>query len=217
MDRKISALKVQQRNPNRINVYLDGEYAFGLARIVAAYLQIGQVLSESEVAGLLHKETLEKAYLRALGLLARRNRSTKEIVDRLTKAGFAEAVIEETIDTLLDRKYLNDRQFTTEWIQNRIVFRPRSRRALSYELKIKGISSEIIENSLAQIQSDDNLAYLEASRYKKRLDKADWQEFRKRMTSHLLRYGFSYGDASSALSKVWSEEKHLQESIINEE
>ena len=36
--KKITALTVQKKNPNRVNVHLDGEFAFGLARIVAAWL-----------------------------------------------------------------------------------------------------------------------------------------------------------------------------------
>jgi hypothetical protein len=49
MTREVTALKAQKKNPNRINVYLDGEFAFGLARIVAAWLTIGQHLSEVDI------------------------------------------------------------------------------------------------------------------------------------------------------------------------
>ena len=49
MDQKITALKAQKRNPNRINVYLDGIFAFGLARVVAAWLQVGQTLSDEKI------------------------------------------------------------------------------------------------------------------------------------------------------------------------
>ena len=52
MNQKITALKAQKRNPNRVNVYLDGNFAFGVARIVAAWLNIGQELSPEKVASL---------------------------------------------------------------------------------------------------------------------------------------------------------------------
>ena len=41
MIQRITALKLQKRNHQRVNVYLDGEYAFGLTRIVAAWLAVG--------------------------------------------------------------------------------------------------------------------------------------------------------------------------------
>ena len=49
MTRKITALKVQKRNKNRVNVYLDNEFAFGLSRIVAGWLKTGQELSEEKI------------------------------------------------------------------------------------------------------------------------------------------------------------------------
>ena len=47
--RKITAIEVQKRRPNRVNIHLDGEFAFGLARIVAAWLRVGQELSEEKI------------------------------------------------------------------------------------------------------------------------------------------------------------------------
>ena len=53
--KKISAIQVQKRNPNRVNIHLDGEYAFGLSRIVAAWLQVGQILDEDKIANILRE------------------------------------------------------------------------------------------------------------------------------------------------------------------
>ena len=49
MGRKVTALKKQKRNAQRINVYLDGEFAFGLSRYAAAWLQVGQELSPEKI------------------------------------------------------------------------------------------------------------------------------------------------------------------------
>ncbi len=68
MDQEITALKAQKKNPNRISVYLDGEYAFGLARIVAAWLRIGQLLSEEDIDRLKQQDTLEVAYPKGIAL-----------------------------------------------------------------------------------------------------------------------------------------------------
>ncbi len=41
-ERRITSLKVQKKNPNRVSIYLDEEFAFGVSRIVAAWLHVGQ-------------------------------------------------------------------------------------------------------------------------------------------------------------------------------
>ena len=49
---RISALESQKRSRDRVNVFLDGEFAFGLARLVAANLKTGTWLSDEAIAEL---------------------------------------------------------------------------------------------------------------------------------------------------------------------
>ena len=63
--KKITALVVQKRNPNRVNVHLDGEYAFGLARIVAVWLRVGQELDEEKLKRLQVEDARERAVQQA--------------------------------------------------------------------------------------------------------------------------------------------------------
>ena len=60
--KKITAIEVQKRSPNRVNIHLDGEFAFGLARIVAAWLRVGQDLSEEKIEQLQADDARERAY-----------------------------------------------------------------------------------------------------------------------------------------------------------
>ena len=66
--KKITAIVVQKRSPNRVNIYLDGEFAFGLARIVAAWLRTGQELSEEKIEQLQAEEARERVELAEVGL-----------------------------------------------------------------------------------------------------------------------------------------------------
>ena len=47
--RKITAIEAQKKRSNRVNIYLDGEFAFGLERITAAWLRVGQALAQRRV------------------------------------------------------------------------------------------------------------------------------------------------------------------------
>lgn len=205
MDRKITALKAQKKNPNRISVYLDGEYAFGLARITAAWLQIGQALSEEEINRLKQQDTYEVAYQKGLRFLSYRPRSEAEIHRKLSEHGFDAPVVEAAIQRMKENGYVGDDQFAREWVENRSTFRPRSKRMLAMELRQKGVGDEVIEQALAGTDDESTLAYQSAIKYARKLAEADWETFRKRLGGFLGRRGFSYGTIAPVLRQVWDE------------
>jgi len=205
MGKEITALKAQKKNPNRINVYLDGEFAFGLARIVAAWLRIGQVLSEDEIARLNHQDTLEVAYQKGLNYLSYRPRSEGEMQGKLRDQGYEEGIITAVIDRMKSNGVLGDQQFAQTWVDNRNAFRPRSKRMLALELRQKGVSEGEIQKALAEVGDETSLAYQVAMSYSRRLASADWETFRKRLGGFLARKGFSYETIAPIISQVWEE------------
>jgi regulatory protein len=204
MTKKITALKLQKRNRNRVSIYLDGEYAFGLTKFVASWLQVGQELSESKTEELKAKDSIEIALHRAINFINYRPRSENEVRKNLNKHKTEEAVIEEVIERLQRGSMLNDENFAELWVENRSDFRPRGRRALRMELLQKGISDEIIETTLQDLDEDD-LAYRAAQKQARKYRNLDWQDFRKKMNGFLARRGFNYGIISSIIPKVWEE------------
>jgi regulatory protein len=204
MTYKITALKVQKRNPQRVNVFLDEEFAFGLSRIVAAWLTLGQELTDEEIAALKAKETYEVAFQQALKLLSYRQRSTSEVRRNLEEHGFGEGVILETLERLQRSGLIDDGRFAQNWVDNRNEFRPRSRRALYVELRQRGLDDADIEQALEDID-DDELAYQAASRRASRWAGSEWPEFQQKMTAFLARRGFHYGAISTAVRRVWNE------------
>jgi regulatory protein len=205
MDRKITALKVQKRNPNRVSVYLDGVFAFGLARIVAAWLHIGQVLDNDQISKLQNQDTEEVAYQKALRHLSYRPRSEAEVRQKLVAAGYSDAVIESVIKRLRDHQLIHDPQFAQMWVENRSTFRPRSHRILKLELKQKGIHDDTIAATLADAVSDEELAYQAAIRKANKYAGLDWQQFREKLGGYLIRRGFSYETIAPIIRQVWSE------------
>lgn len=204
MGKTITALTAQKRNPGRINVYLDGEFAFGLARIVAAWLQVGQELSEEKITALRAEDEREAAHQQALRSLSYRARSEAEIRQNLKEHDFSETVIEETINRLRKSGLVDDGRFAKSWVENRNEFRPRSRRALAYELRGKGITGEILDEALADTD-DDEMAYQAALKQARKLQGLEWNDFRQKMLAFLARRGFQYTNAASAVSRVWAE------------
>jgi len=213
---KITALQPQKRDPQRVNIHLDGEYAFSLARIVAVWLKVGQELSDEKIASLQTEDARERAYQQAMLFLSYRARSESEIRQNLRKHEIPEDVIEQTLDRLRENQLANDDKFARAWVENRNTFRPRSRRALSVELRQKGISDEAAQSALAGLD-EEALAYEAGLKKAHRLQVLEWSEFRKKLSEFLARRGFPYSVIAPTVSRIWNETHTEQNTIDNEE
>jgi len=216
MEHTISALSVQKRNPQRINVYLDGEFAFGLARIVAGWLQIGQSLSDERIAQLQADDQYQTAYSWALNYLNYRPRTRAEIEKNLKEHEVPEGVIVSVLERLTELGMVDDARFVETWIENRTEFRPRGRRALKSELKLRGVDEQLIELSLETLD-EEQLAYLAAKKHSRKLMSQDWQSFRQKMLGFLARRGFNYEVCAPVVARIWAEVHNQEEQYDHEE
>jgi regulatory protein len=203
--KKITAIEVQKKNPNRVNIYLDDQFAFGLSRIVAAWLSAGQTLSDEKIAALQTEDAREVAMQKALRFLGYRPRSMQEVRANLEKHEIPEAVIDSTLKRLQENGLLNDQDFAQAWVENRNTFRPRSRRALSMELRRKGLDDEIVQKVLDETVNEDALALEAARKYVRKVQGLEWQDFRQKLGGFLGRRGFSYSVTAQVLQKIWAE------------
>ena len=205
---KVTALKVQKHHPNRVNVYLDNEYSFGLTRITAAWLQIGQELSSSKIAKLQAEDAREVAYIQALHYLDYRPRSRAEVQRNMEKHAVPADVISDVFKRLERSGLVNDERFAQDWVENRSEFRPRSRRALAYELHQRGLDDSAIEKALQDL-NEETMAYQVALKQARRYESLPLRDFNNKLGSFLARRGFSYDVIKQVVARVW-EQKHGQ-------
>jgi regulatory protein len=202
---KITAIEPQQKNPQRVNIHLDGKFAFGLARITAGWLEVGQELNEENISSLQAEDANELAYQKAMHFLSYRPRSSVEVRQNLKQHGIPEAIVEETLNRLMRAGLVNDQEFARAWIENRNTFQPRSKSALRMELRRKGLSDEIVQPMLDEQVNEEALAFKAARKYARRLASLEWLEFRQKLGGFLARRGFSYTTLSPVISEVWKE------------
>lgn len=235
---KISNVEFQATNPDRVNIYFEGKYAFSLAALLVAerHLKTGLTLSAEEVADLLSADLYNKGLAAALQLLATRPRSKSEIQQALRKK-YSE-ITSETISRILERlselNYLNDESFAQFWVENRSAFAPRGRNLLRQELMKKGVPRDIIDAVIqahleAQPENEDNdeaepAANLEESqaltlaRKKSRSYAAeDWNGFYRKLGGFLLRRGYDYSTTSKVAKQVWQELKNRASAEVSDE
>lgn len=203
---KITALKVQKKNPKRMNVYLDGDFAFGLSRIVGAWLQVGQELSPEKIAELQDQDTYEVAYQKAVHYISYRSRTTQEVQRKLKDQDFSEQVIADVIERLRNNHFLADAAYAQRWVENRVDLKPRSHRLMAMELRQKGIGDAEIEQALENAPQDEELAYEALKRRIHRYSRMDFQTYKRKASGYLGRKGFPYSIISPLLQQMWDEE-----------
>ncbi|MEO1646140.1 MAG: RecX family transcriptional regulator [Chloroflexota bacterium] len=202
---KVTLLEQQKNNKERVNVYLDGEFAFGLNIMDAMTLKKGQELDAIQIAELRNKDAIVKATDAAANLLSYRPRSIQEIRRRLAKKGYEEVVIESAIERMVKYGYLDDRAFAKFWIESRNRGKPRGKRALQYELRQKGISNAIIRELLDEMVDEESGAYKAAQKRVRRMRGKTEFEFRKKVGAFLQRRGFGFEAVRQALDDIIEE------------
>jgi regulatory protein len=201
----ITAIEPQVRaRSERVNIRIDGQYAFSLAAEQTVGLRVGDRLEARDVAELLERDSGERAYHRALHFLAARPRSAFEIRRRLAAAGAGAESISHVIDRLQRLGLIDDAQFAAYWVEQRQTHRPRGPRALRSELRAKGVSAEAIGPAIQSAADDQGEAACRAGlREARRQGARGEREFALALGKFLSRRGFDYGVVRAATTELW--------------
>lgn len=197
----ITALKFQKRNPERVNVFLDGKYAFALMATEAALLHKGQQVSDEEIAAWVAQDGQQQAYDQALRFLSYRPRSQAEVEHHLHAKRASAEVIAVVIERLRQAGYLDDQLFARFWVENRQQFRPRSRRALEHELRQKGVGRQVIASAMSGLD-DETAAWQALEGQLERWTQLSNEELRQKIAGFLGRRGFNYDTINSVYRRA---------------
>ena len=212
---KITGLTAQQKDPNRVNVMVDGKFRFSLDvfQIADLGIRVGKEYDNNELQELETESQFGKLYARVLEYCLMRPHSSREVRDYLyrktlskrykskrtgeikEREGVSSTVTERVFDRLVEKDYINDEKFAQFWVENRNQRKGMSKRKLQSELATKGVDQAIIGKYLAETERND-MNELQKIIMKKRSKYPDEQKF----IQYLARQGFNYDDIKSALS-----------------
>lgn len=203
----VTAVEVQQRDPERVNVYLDGHFGFGASRMLvyARGLAPGVHLSREQIDELQRDDQVERSYSAALNFLSFRPRSRGEIEEYFRKRKTDPIVVEAVVQRLERLGLLDDREFARFWVENRQTFRPRGTRALRSEMLQKGIEREVVDEALATIGDEAAVAYEAGMKKMRSYAGLEEREFFRKMVGFLQRRGFPYETSAEAARKLYRE------------
>ncbi len=197
----VTALVIQKKNKDRINIFIDDNFSFGLTLNATLALKKGQYLSDEDILVLKHTDATEQAYQKTLHFLSFRARSRWEVEDYLRKKAVDEAIIEQVVARLFRQHYLDDAAFGQQWVASRNRSKPKGKRALRYELRQKGLANTDIEHAIANVD-EEALAWQAVQKKYSRWKSLDKQTRRQKLTAYLARRGFNFDAISTVIAKV---------------
>jgi regulatory protein len=193
---KITSIKQQVKDLERVSIFLDGKYSFSLSldELVSHKIKHNQEIDQAELKKFKKISEDGKLKARALAWVLGRPHSEKELRDYLFRKKADKDLIEQLVQEFVGKNYLNDLSFA-KWLVDVHERRGKSNRQIRAELFKKGIDREIVEEVMQEQGNEEErlkvLIAKKANRYKN-----DPLKFKQ----YLLRQGFGYDLINSALS-----------------
>ena len=188
---KITTLKQQVKNPQRVSIFVDGKYGFSLSIIqLADYkLKNGDELKESEVKKFKKISDDGKIAARALEWVLNRPHSIREFRDYMYRRKAEPELTDKLIEQFSDKGYLSDERFA-KWLFELRARAGKSNRAIQAELFSKGVDREVVSEVL-EAEQDSEAERLRVLINKKNLSR--YKDDPVKLTKYLVSQGFNYG------------------------
>jgi regulatory protein len=203
---KITAIKAQLKNENRVSIFVDGVYSFSLNldQLLTEKLKKNDELDENRVKQLKKLSEEGKLKQKTMEWLMGRPHSTREFREYLYKKQASKELIDAWVDEFTEKNYLNDEQFARWFAENRRR-KNKSNRAITAELYAKGIPSVTIKSIVTSLDNDSDKDEKSEERalndlVNKLRNRPRYQDERKLIT-YLLGKGFSYDAIKQTLNK----------------
>jgi len=202
---KITKIEQQKKKKNRVNIYIDGEFALGLYKdtVIKYHLYENKEITPEEISSIKKFEEFSDAKEKVLNFISYRERSRKEIKDYLSNKGISQVIINKVLNDLENAGLVDDRKFALAWIKNRNKINPKGNFVLKMELTEKGIEENEIERLLGEVDEKENARKVIKKAVKKYGEKIS---AKKKILEYIQRRGFSINIAIEVLDELYSEE-----------
>ena len=204
--KKITKIEYQKNNKDRVNIYLDDNFAFGLdLNIMIKYsLAKNMELEDEFIDEILIAEEEIKTYNYALSVLSRVAKSEKKLRDKMQEKGYDNNFIDKAIIKLKQQKYLDDERYSEMLISSKINISKYGKRKIKEALYEKGIDREIIDEKLGLLSEDDELerAFTLGAKKLNTLKEEDIRKKSLKLSNYLINKGFDFSVVKKAVSKL---------------
>lgn len=192
----ISSISVQKKNKERYSIFVDEEFLIGVSE--QTLLKFNLAKGDTVTHALLRKIEREegrfaiKAYM--MKRLGSRDHSRKELFTKAIRKEYPKNIIENVLDELEEKGYLNDVSFAKKFVADKSHLNKWGPNKIKAHLYKKGISKNVAERSIQKIFEDKNikelLLHLVLKRKKRFLREENPYKRKKKVVDHLARKGY---------------------------
>lgn len=190
----------------KIHLLIDNEYKITTDVDFWAehYYKDGTDIDEDQWQELVDLINYKKALDKCYDLLSRRDHSVKELKTKLLRT-VDEVNAGKAIDKMLELGYLDDEKYALTLLNHLIENKRMSKAFIKQEMFKRGLSSEIISNTLegTEIDNVSSCAELILTKYRNKISIDGGKE---KVIASLMRKGFSYSDIKDAFKMIENDE-----------
>ena len=197
----VTKIEPQVKSSDRFSVFIDNEFAFGISDfdLYTLKIRVGDVIDENRLLEIENVINIDKCKNYAINLVSKKMYTKKEITDKMRQKGFSSTAISEVISLLEEYAYIDDNVYANLYVRE--YLKKYGSKKLAYNLKIKGISDDIIKEVLIDFDNKNELYELIRKKINSSLN--DQKEY-ARVVRQFLSKGFDYEDIKYCLDSLKS-------------
>lgn len=196
MSKVITKIEAQKKKENRVNIYINEEFAFGCSSELVYYhnLSKGKEVDIDELEEIIEEDNYITAKGLGLKYVEAALKTEYQVKEYLEKKEYSPAIVVRVIAFLKDYKFLDDEYYTKAYITQ--YMKSQGRGNIRYKLLQKGIKEEIIDNNLKGFNFEDeiNVALRLAEKKLKVLCKRekDNRKIKLKLNTYLVSRGYTF-------------------------
>jgi len=206
MNNKISKIENQKNNNERVNIYIDGEYAFScsLEIVIKNKLSIDNFVDSIKLKNIIEEDNYLKCKGYAFRVIERGAKSEKDMRSKLQDKGYDCMICDKVIKLLKEYGFIDDEKLSDSYISQKLKSEG-SNKIKTYLYK-KGIPEDIIKEKIFNIneEMEEETAFNLAVKKYNILIKTekDTRKLYKKIGDYLLRKGYSYEISKRVLNNI---------------
>lgn len=205
---KITKIEIQKKNKERVNLFLDEEYAFSISAelVYKEDLNKNDEIDSEKLKILAEKENFIRCKESALRSIERTHKTEKEVRDKLQLKGYEDNAINKSIEFLKEYNFINDDNYTKMFIRDKL--NSVGSQKIKYTLIQKGIAKEIIEDELSKLNNENekNTAINLAKKKLKSIEKKENDNYKisGKLYRYLMSKGYTYDVTKDVVKEIMS-------------
>lgn len=209
MSKVITKIEVQKKNKNRLSIFLNEKFAFGIyyKTFIEFNLKKNMKLTEELIQKIKAFDEYNKCFNKALNYISYKERTESEVRKKLYEKEYLKMTVDSVIKELKKLNYIDDLEYAKRYIEFKI--KKMGKIKIRYKLIDKGIDDKILDSLLLKYNKEDEFlsAFKIARKKNKQYGDISYKKRYSRLASLLKRKGYSYSVIREVTYEILEEYK----------